>query len=191
MNKISFKFFENPRVSVFGHRVSMQLTRNFGGKTSPYQKKLSEKAQTTERLASSHCTWTFVSTSSSPYASSLCFPGGSVVKESTWSTGDSGLIPGSGRSPGVGNGNPLRYFGLKSPMDRGAWWATVHGVTKSQTWLSEWAHLSSFPTSGWIWITHVLGWGDPNPQNSDSANLGWDLRICISNTWCQCCWSED
>ena len=44
---------------------------------------------------------------------------------------DVGLIPGSGRSPGGGNGNPLQYSGLGNPMDRGAWWATVNGVTKS------------------------------------------------------------
>ena len=51
-------------------------------------------------------------------------------------TGDVGSIPSSGKSPGGGNGNPLQYSGLESPMDRGAWWATVHGVTKSQTRLS-------------------------------------------------------
>ena len=47
--------------------------------------------------------------------------------------GDEGSIPGSGRSPGEGNGNPLQYSCLESPMDRVAWWAVVHGVTKSQT----------------------------------------------------------
>ena len=46
---------------------------------------------------------------------------------------DTGLIPGSGRSPGGGHGNPLQYSSLKNPMDRGAWWAIVHRVTKSQT----------------------------------------------------------
>ena len=46
---------------------------------------------------------------------------------------DEGSIPGSGRSPGGGNGNPLQYSCLENPMDRGAWWATVHGVSKSQT----------------------------------------------------------
>ena len=50
---------------------------------------------------------------------------------------DVGSVPGSGRSPGVGNGNPLQYSCLESPMDRGAWWATVHGVAKSQTQLNE------------------------------------------------------
>ena len=48
-------------------------------------------------------------------------------------TRDAGSIPGSGRSPGVGNGNPLWCFCLENPMDRGAWWATVHGVTKIWT----------------------------------------------------------
>ena len=50
--------------------------------------------------------------------------------------GDLGLIPGSGRFPGGGNGNPLQYSGLENPMDRGAWWVTVHGVVKSGTRLS-------------------------------------------------------
>ena len=50
--------------------------------------------------------------------------------------GDMGLIPGSGRSPGEGNGNPLQHSYLENSMDRGAWWATVHGVTKSRTRLS-------------------------------------------------------
>ena len=53
--------------------------------------------------------------------------------------GDSGLIPRLGRSPGEGNGNPLQYSSLGNPLDRGAWWAAVHGVTKSQTRLSDWA----------------------------------------------------
>ena len=68
------------------------------------------------------------------------FPGGSVVKESTCNAGDPGLIPGSGRSPGEETGNPLQYSHLGNSMDRGAWWATVSGVTKSQTRLSEHIH---------------------------------------------------
>ena len=51
-----------------------------------------------------------------------------------------GLIPGSGRSPGEGNGNPLQYSCLENPMDRGAWWAAVHGVAKSWTRPSARAH---------------------------------------------------
>ena len=52
-------------------------------------------------------------------------------------SGDTGSFPGSGRSPRGGNGNPLHYSCLENPMDRGSWWATVHGVAKSQTQLSD------------------------------------------------------
>ena len=58
------------------------------------------------------------------------FPHSSVGKESACSAGDLGSIPGSGRSSGEGNGNPLHYSCLENPMDRGAWQATVHGVTR-------------------------------------------------------------
>ena len=58
----------------------------------------------------------------------LDFAGGSVVKNLPANAGDPGLIPGLGRSPGGGNGNPLQYSCLENPMDRGAWWATVCGV---------------------------------------------------------------
>ena len=57
------------------------------------------------------------------------FPGGSDGKESACNVGNLGLIPGSERSPGEGNGTPLQYSCLENPMDRGAWWATVYGVT--------------------------------------------------------------
>ena len=61
------------------------------------------------------------------------FLGGSDGKESACNAGDPGLVPRSGRSPGVGNGNPLQYSCLENPMDRGARQATVHGITKSWT----------------------------------------------------------
>ena len=67
---------------------------------------------------------------------SIYFPGGSDSKESSCSVGDLGLIPGLGRSSKEGNGNPLQYSCLENFMDRGVWWATVHEVTTSQTWLS-------------------------------------------------------
>ena len=60
------------------------------------------------------------------------FAGGSDDKESAYNTGDTGLIPGSGRSPREGNGNPLQYSFLDNTMDRGAWQATIYGVTKSR-----------------------------------------------------------
>ena len=65
------------------------------------------------------------------------FPGGSVVKNLPASEGDEGLIPGLGRSPGGRNGNPLQNSCLENPMDRGAQWATIHGVAKS------WSQVSS------------------------------------------------
>ena len=65
------------------------------------------------------------------------FPCSSVGKESASSAGDLGSIPRLGRSPGEQNGNPLQYPCLENLMDRGAWWAAVHGVTKN------WARLSN------------------------------------------------
>ena len=68
------------------------------------------------------------------------FPGGSDGKASAYNAGDLGSIPGLGRFPGEGNGNPLQYSCLENPMDGGAWWATVHRVTKSWTRLSDFTH---------------------------------------------------
>ena len=65
------------------------------------------------------------------------YGGGSDCKASAYNAGDPGSIPGSGRSPGEGNGNPLQYSCLENPMDGGAWLATVHVVTKSPTRLSN------------------------------------------------------
>ena len=72
------------------------------------------------------------------------FLGGSDSEESACNAGGLGLIPGKGRSPGERKGNPLHYSWLEKSMDRGAWWATVHGVTKSQTWLSDWHTVSIY-----------------------------------------------
>ena len=73
-------------------------------------------------------------------------PSGSVVKSPTATAGDvrdAGSIPGWGRFPGEGNGNPHQYPCLGNPMHRWAWWATVHGVPKSRTWLSNWVFMQS------------------------------------------------
>ena len=66
------------------------------------------------------------------------FPGGSDSKLSACNVWDLGSILGSGRSSGAGNGNPLQYSCLENSVERGAWRAAVHGVTKSQAWLSNW-----------------------------------------------------
>ena len=65
------------------------------------------------------------------------FPGGSDSKESACNTGDSGSFAGSGRSSGEGNGYPLHYSCLENSVDREAWWAEIHGVAKSPTWLID------------------------------------------------------
>ena len=65
------------------------------------------------------------------------FSGGLEGKVSAFNVGDLGSVPELGRSPGEGNGNPLQYSCLENPMDRGAWEAAVHGVTKSRTQLSS------------------------------------------------------
>ena len=74
---------------------------------------------------------------SETYLKQRGFPGGSEGKESACDAGNPGSIPGSGRYPGEGNGNPLQYCCLENSMDRGTWQATDHGVTKSQTQLSD------------------------------------------------------
>ena len=65
------------------------------------------------------------------------FPGGSDSKESSCNAEDLDSIPGLGRCPGEGNGNSLQCSCMRNPMDRGAWWATVHGVAKSRTGLND------------------------------------------------------
>ena len=67
----------------------------------------------------------------------IIWAGGSDGKASVYNAGDPGSIPGWGRPPGEGNGNPLQYACLGNPMDRGARWALVHGAAKSQTQLSD------------------------------------------------------
>ena len=86
------------------------------------------------------------------------FPGGSDGKASARNVGDPGSIPGSGRSPGEGNGNPLQYSCLENSMDGGAWWATVHGVAKSRTRPSDLTkHVGARSTSSNVsWISDMV-----------------------------------
>ena len=72
------------------------------------------------------------------------FPGGSEDKASACNAGNPGLIPGLGRSPGEGNGNPLQYSCLENPMDRGVWRDAVHRVAKSRTRLSDFTHTHTY-----------------------------------------------
>ena len=75
-----------------------------------------------------------------------CFPGGSGGREYTCKARDVGSIPGLGRFPGGGNGDPLHYPCRRNPLDRGAWWVTVHRVAKSQTLGKTWRIKTSFKT---------------------------------------------
>ena len=77
------------------------------------------------------------------------FLGGSVVKNSPANAGASGLIPGSRRSPEGGKDNSLQYSCLENPMDRGAWWATVHSVAQSQTQLKRLSPQTRLQQYGW------------------------------------------
>ena len=70
----------------------------------------------------------------------LGFPVGSVIKNLSASAGEASSIPGSGRSPEGGHGNPLQCSCLQNPMDRGAWWVIVHGSQKSRTRVRYWPH---------------------------------------------------
>ena len=92
------------------------------------------------------------------------FPGGSVGKESACDagdTGDVGLIPVLGRAPGEENGNPFQYCLLGYPMVGGAWWAIVHGVSKSQVWLSNWVCTYTCMACG---ILILWPGAEPRPQ---------------------------
>ena len=110
------------------------------------------------------------------------FPSGSEVKASASNEGDPGLIPGLGRSPGGGHGIPLQYSCLENPMDRGAWWATVHEVAQSQTRLSNFTLTFHFHALEKEMATHssilawrILGIGEPGGLPSmGSHRVGHD-----------------
>ena len=92
-----------------------------------------------------------------PLTWAVGFPDGSLVKNLLANAGDAedvDSIPGSGRSPG--NGNPLQYSCLDNPTDRGAWWATVQRVAKSQTLLRDWVHLGHGFTQLWHGLALAL-----------------------------------
>ena len=106
--------------------------------------------------------------------------------------GDPDLIPGSGRSPGEGNGNPLQYSCLGNPMERRAWWTTVHGVTKAQTPLSEhvpkdqWRSLGIRATWGVNRRWEMPGWEStlnkpPNDSIRQKSLINTRLGQCFSN----------
>ena len=106
------------------------------------------------------------------------FPDGSDGKESACNAGDAGSIPGLGKSPGGGHGNPLQYLAWRIPMDRGAWQATVHGFTKSLTQLSNFT-LHPFVRFSIFCFSQVAQWQRvflpvQEPQETWVHSLGWE-----------------
>ena len=110
----------------------------------------------------------------------LVFPGGSDHKESACNTRDSGLIPGSRSSPGEGNGYLLQYSCLENSMDREVWWATVHGVAKSQTQLND------FHTFLFKWIRGLAFMWNPGPA-ACRVILNSSLHLCPPLLMCVDC----
>ena len=125
-------------------------------------------------------TWILIFTADCLQLPKYVLRGGSDGKASAYNVGDLGLIPGSGRSPGEGNGNPLQCSCLENPMDQGAWWATIHGVAKSQT--RQWFHFTSLhfkygllggsvvknPPAMWETWVRSLGWEDSFEKETDT-----------------------
>ena len=99
----------------------------------------------------------------------LDFPGGSDGKASAYNVGDPGSVPGSGRSPGEGNGNPLQNPCLENPMDREAWHSTVHGVAKGRTRLSDFTSLQCVYVSGPLSVSPTLSF--PEGRKLRGASL--------------------
>ena len=106
----------------------------------------------------------------------MLFPGRSDGKESASNMGDLGLIPGSGGSPGEGNGHPLQCSCLENPTVGGDWWATVHGVAKSRARLSDFPFTFHFHALEKEMATHssILAWRIPWIEETGGLqSLGW------------------
>ena len=118
----------------------------------------------------------------------MSFPGGSVIKNPSANAGDAGSVSGLGRFPRGGNGNPLQYSCLEKALDRGAWWAAVHGVTKSQTWPRTQTHTF---ISAVIWavsflrssrLDHIVSAGSCCVWRPMWATLWWLVPAAV---WCR------
>ena len=120
------------------------------------------------------------------------FPGGSDGKESPYSVGDLGSIPGLGRSPGGGNGNTLQYSCLENSMQGGAWRATVHGIPKSRTWLSDFLFFFFFSNvslltkaTKWNWKPYLIYQSrfDAGYRKIGAGALGWPRGMGWGGRW--------
>ena len=119
-------------------------------------------------------------------------------KESTCNAGDMGSIPGSGRSPWRGNGNTPQYSCQENPMDRGAWWPTVHGVTKSRTRLSSSSNQCSWERWGCEMgiYTHIEIRTEYNKRGEHGQKMGvvwgegWDQSFHLRDEWSNSWWDS-
>ena len=117
----------------------------------------------------------------------LGFPVGSVVKHPPANTGDIDSIPGSERSAGGGNDNPLQYSCPGKPMDRGAWWAVVHGVKKDQTWLRLRAQNSNSGKMV-LWNTSLPSSRSLFLAPTTRLSIDWPVLQWAIPTWIQKAW---
>ena len=114
------------------------------------------------------------------------FPGGSVVKNPTafpGDLGDPGSIPGLGRSPGEGKGSIFQYSCLENSMDRGAWWATVHGLTKSQAQLRDWVCRRNLQLRDWVCRRNLKNSLLPRHSDGGTCRGEWDTwgqSLCLN-----------
>ena len=122
-----------PKVNLV--HVDVKILRSGGSKVTVVEKKEWTCGQRTGSNSWFHWLMTLLSLASHIHFRG--FPGGSAVEDPLVNAGEAVSILGSRRSPGGGNGNPLRCSCLGNPMDSGAWQTTVHGITKNQTWLSD------------------------------------------------------
>ena len=144
---------------------------------------------TMNKILCSFCLWAAQRTYETYLPSKLpvCYKGfnqewdfldASAVKESACNAIDKGLIPGLGRCPGGGNSNSLQYSCLENPMDRGSWWATVHGFWKSWTQLSSWTQHKGFITQHdwWSRCPVVINSTSSPYSSSEVEGKGWKFQ---------------
>ena len=127
------------------------------------------------------CSYLRVFTLALPSGKNAVLPDGSVVKNLLGNAGNAALISGSEKSPGEGNGNPLQYSCLGSPMDRGALWATVRGVAKSQTWL-KWLSMDACSITDVVWKDLTCAWYGYKFPQIQIFNKDFWLLLLAANT---------